>query len=147
MDALGGLQVFDGIEIAAMHHPPINPDYPALLGQVYSQTVASDIKLTLMNQYPDDFPVKLIHGAGTDTPLVEDVPLYELDRSEHIRHMTTLYLPALGNMSSFEHFSAYTGGLGGDRPVNALEVRAVEVLAREVTGASCDQGDASTRQR
>jgi tetrapyrrole methylase family protein/MazG family protein len=104
VDALDGLQILDGIAVAAMHHPPINPDYPALLGQVYSQAVASDIKLTLMNQYPDEFPVKLIHGAGTDTPLVEDVPLYEIDRSQHIRHMTALYVPALGNMSSFEQF-------------------------------------------
>lgn len=104
IDALDGLQILDGIAVAAMHYPPINPDYPALLGQVYSQTVASDIKLTLMNQYPDDFPVKLIHGAGTDKPLVEDVPLYAIDRSEHIRHMTALVVPALGNMSSFEQF-------------------------------------------
>lgn len=104
VDALDGLQILDGITVAAMHHPPINPDYPALLGQVYSQAVASDIKLTLMNQYPDEFPVKLIHGAGTDKPVVEDVPLYAIDRSQHIRHMTALYVPALGNMSSFEQF-------------------------------------------
>ncbi len=104
VDALDGLQILDGIAVAAMHHPPINPDYPALLGQVYSQAVASDIKLTLMNQYPDEFPVKLVHGAGTETPLVEDVPLYTVDHSEHIRHMTALYVPALNNMSSFEQF-------------------------------------------
>jgi tetrapyrrole methylase family protein/MazG family protein len=104
VEALDGLQILDGIAVAAMHHPPVNPDYPALLGQVYSPAVASDIKLTLMNQYPDDFLVKLVHGAGTETPLVEDVPLYAIDRSQHIRHMTALYVPALGNMSSFEQF-------------------------------------------
>jgi tetrapyrrole methylase family protein/MazG family protein len=103
-DALDGLQIFDGLQIAAMHHPPINPDYPALLGQVYSRDVASNIKLTLMNQYPEDFPVKLVHGAGTDTPLVEELPLYEIDRSERIRHMTALVVPVLGKMSSFEQF-------------------------------------------
>ena len=37
VDALDGLQVLDAISIAAMHPPPINPDYPALLGQVYSR--------------------------------------------------------------------------------------------------------------
>ncbi|MBL8120669.1 MAG: nucleoside triphosphate pyrophosphohydrolase, partial [Anaerolineae bacterium] len=85
-------------------HPPINPDFPALLGQVYSREVAGNVKLTLMNQYPDEFPVVLVHGAGTDAPVVERVPLYEIDRSEHIQHMTSLYVPALGNMSSFEQF-------------------------------------------
>ncbi|GAB4519868.1 MAG: nucleoside triphosphate pyrophosphohydrolase [Anaerolineae bacterium] len=104
IDALDGLQIFDGLEIAAMHHPPINPDMPALVGQVYSRHVASNVKLTLMNQYPDDFRVKLIHGAGTDHVIVEDLPLYEIDRSAQIQHMTSLYVPALGDMASFERF-------------------------------------------
>jgi tetrapyrrole methylase family protein/MazG family protein len=104
IDALDGLQVLDGIAVAAMHHPPINPDYPALLGQVYSRDVASNIKLTLMNQYPDNFQVMLVHGAGTSDEYLETLPLYEIDRSERIRHMTALYIPALGQMSSFEQF-------------------------------------------
>jgi tetrapyrrole methylase family protein/MazG family protein len=104
VDALDGLQVLDGITIAGMHHPPINPDYPALLGQVYNREVASNIKLTLMNQYPDDYPVKLVHAAGTPATLVESLPLFEIDRSERIDHLTALYVPALGKMSSFEQF-------------------------------------------
>ncbi len=103
-DALDGLQLLDAISVAAMHHPPINPDFPALLGQVYSRDMASNLKLTLMNQYPDEFPVKLIHGAGTSDAVVETVPLFEIDRSEHIKHLTALYLPALGGKSSFEAF-------------------------------------------
>ncbi len=55
VDALDGLQLLDGLQVAGMHHPPINPAFPALLAQVYSAAVASDIKLTLMNQYPEDF--------------------------------------------------------------------------------------------
>ncbi|MBZ0295492.1 MAG: nucleoside triphosphate pyrophosphohydrolase [Anaerolineae bacterium] len=104
VDALDGLQVLDGINIGAMHHPPINPDYPALLGQVYSTALASEIKLTLMNQYPDDFEVSLIHAAGTEAEIVETLPLYEIDRSQHISHMTSLYIPAMGEYSSFEAF-------------------------------------------
>ncbi len=104
VDALAGLQIFDGIEVAARHHPPINPDYPALLGQVYSRDVAANVKLTLMNQYPDEFGVVLVHGAGTTAPIVEKLALYEIDRSPHIQHLTALYIPALGQMSSYEQF-------------------------------------------
>lgn len=103
-DGMNGLQVLDALDLAAMHHPPINPDYPALLGQVYSRHVASDLKLTLMNQYPDDFPVMLVHGAGTTEAVVERIPLHEIDHSTQIAHLTALYLPALGEMSSFEQF-------------------------------------------
>ena len=104
LDALEGVQIFDGLDIAAMHHPPINPDYPALVGQIYSRDVASDIKLILMNQYPDEFEVTLIHGAGTSEEAHETLSLYEIDRSERINHLTSLYIPVLGQYTSFEAF-------------------------------------------
>ncbi|MCL4256740.1 MAG: MazG family protein, partial [Anaerolineae bacterium] len=103
-DAQNGLQFLDGLDIMTMHHPPINPDYPAIIGQVYNRLVASDVKLTLMNQYPDEFEVMLIHSAGTSVERLEKLPLYQIDQSEHIGITTSLYLPALGNMSSFEQF-------------------------------------------
>ncbi len=101
-DILDGLQVFDGLLLASRHHPPINPDFPALLGQVYSRDVASDIKLTLMNEYPDEHPVQLIHGAGTEAARVEHLALYEIDRSPHISHLTSLFVPPLGDMAGFQ---------------------------------------------
>lgn len=104
VDALDGLQILDGLVIAAMHHPPLNPTYPALLGQVYSRDVASNVKLTLMNQYPDEFEVQLIHGAGTGDAALERLPLYEIDRSHRINHLTSLYVPALGDYTSFQSF-------------------------------------------
>jgi tetrapyrrole methylase family protein/MazG family protein len=104
LDALDGLQIFDALEIASRYHPPLNPAYPALLAQVYSRRVASDVKLTLMNQYPDEFDVMLIHGAGTDAATLERVPLYEIDRSDDIAHLTSLYVPVCGEYTSFESF-------------------------------------------
>jgi tetrapyrrole methylase family protein / MazG family protein len=104
VDGIDGVQIHDALTLGAMHHPQINPDYPALISQVYSPAIANELKLTLMNQYPDEFPVTLIHAAGSEAASVEQVALYEIDRSPHISHLTSLYLPALGEMSSFECF-------------------------------------------
>lgn len=101
VEGTDGLQLHDAIPIGQMYHPPLNPDQPALLAQVYSREVASDLKLTLMNQYPDEYPVRLVHGAGTTDVIVEDLMLYEIDRSEHIAHLTSLYIPAMTEKSSF----------------------------------------------
>lgn len=101
LDALEGLQVLDAIEVAAHHHPPLNPDLPALLGQVYSRALAADLKLTLMNQYPDRHPVALVQAVGTDEVGVVRLPLYELDRRE-VDHLTTLYVPPIPGVSSLE---------------------------------------------
>lgn len=102
IDAMGGLQILDALDIAQMYHPPINPDFPALVAQLYSQQIASDVKLTLMNQYHDEYQVTLLHGVGTSAAVTEHLPLYEIDRSQHIAHLTTLYIPAMEHPSSFE---------------------------------------------
>ncbi len=104
VDGMAGLQVYDALDIASAHHPPLNPDTPALLGQVYNRDVAAHVKLTLMNGYPDEHPVTLLHTAGTAAAIREDLPLYAIDRSEHIAHLSALYVPPLPVASSFARF-------------------------------------------
>lgn len=103
-DALAGLQIVDATELAALYHPCLNPDLPALIGQLYNQQLASDVKLTLMNLYPDEHPVTLVRAAGTNQAQVWTVPLYELDRQPDIDYLTSLYVPALPQPSSLETF-------------------------------------------
>jgi tetrapyrrole methylase family protein/MazG family protein len=104
LDGLDGLQLLDAVDVGRLHHPPLNPDVPALLAQVYSTAVASNVKLTLSNQYPDEHPVVLTHGAGTTDQRLEHVALYEIDRSPYIGHLTSLYVPPLPRAGSFERF-------------------------------------------
>jgi tetrapyrrole methylase family protein/MazG family protein len=101
IDALAGLQIYDAVEVASLYHPPLSPDLPALLAQLYSRVLAADVKLTLMNQYPDDHEVVLVHAAGTSEQRLVRVPLYELDR-QGVEHLTTLYVPPLPDVTSFE---------------------------------------------
>jgi tetrapyrrole methylase family protein/MazG family protein len=95
IDGLAGLQLADATELAGAHHPPLDPDHPVLVGQLYGQRLASEVKLTLMNSYPDHHPVTLVRAAGTRDEATATVPLYELDRGQSLDHLTTLYLPPL----------------------------------------------------
>jgi tetrapyrrole methylase family protein/MazG family protein len=104
IDALDGLYIADALDLASGHHPPFSPDSPVLIGQLYSRLVAADVKLTLMNQYPDDHPVKLIHAAGTSEAEIEALRLHEIDQSSKIGNLTALYVPQLPMESSFESF-------------------------------------------
>ncbi len=94
IDGLDGLQLFDAIDLAGYEYPPVNPDVPALIGQVYSRQIASDLKLSLMALYPDAHQVALSVGAGSGREETVWLPLYQIDRIERIDHVTTLYLPA-----------------------------------------------------
>jgi tetrapyrrole methylase family protein/MazG family protein len=100
VDALDGLQLFDAIAFAGFLYPPLNPDVPLLLGQVYSQMFASEVKLTLMSIYPDEHQVSLVNAAGGPNEVVESLPLYAIDRSEQIGPLTARYVPPLALKSS-----------------------------------------------
>jgi tetrapyrrole methylase family protein/MazG family protein len=148
VDALAdGLQLFDAIAIAQRHHPPLDPDHPALLGQVYSRDLASALKLTLMNQYDDEFEVALVHGAGTPEARVERLPLYAIDRSPHIRHLTSLYLPALGGMRGFARFQEIIAhlrapeGCPWDRRQTHASLRPYVIEEAYEVADAIDQGD------
>ena len=95
IDGLEGLQLSDATELAAAHHPRLDPDRPALVGQLYGERLASEVKLTLMNAYPEDWPVTVVRAAGSEGGGSLTVPLYELDRGCLCDHLTTLYVPPL----------------------------------------------------
>jgi tetrapyrrole methylase family protein/MazG family protein len=103
-DPLPQIAVVDALDLASAHYPSFPPDQPALIVQVYSNQVASDLKLTLMAIYPDQHLVSLVHHAGTPDLIIENIPLYELDRSQWIGNRTALYLPPLAQGSSMESF-------------------------------------------
>ena len=113
LDGLDGLQLFDAIEVAHCHYPPVNPDMPLLLGQVYNRLLASEVKLLLTAVYPDEHPVHLVHAAGTDEQVVESIPLYEMDRSQNIGHLTSLYVPPLPYKASLANLAETVAVLRG----------------------------------
>ncbi len=104
LDAMDGLQIADGTAIGQQHHPWLNPDVPSLIAQVYNRTIASDVKLTLMNQYHDDHPLVLIQAAGTPRQSVRHIRLYELDWQTDLDHLTSLLVPATSQQTSVSAF-------------------------------------------
>ncbi len=98
------LTLFDAMILGAAHVPAFAPDAPVLIAQIYSRLIASEVKSTLTAIYPDKHPVKLIHAAGTKDQIIEEIALYEIDRSPHIGLLTSLYVPPLGEGTSFESF-------------------------------------------
>lgn len=104
IDPYPRLALVDALELVASHVPSFPPSYPALIAQIHSPAVAADLKLVLTSLYPDEHPVRLVHAAGTAQQRLEDLPLYQIDRSPHIGLLTALYLPPLAVNSSFEAF-------------------------------------------
>jgi tetrapyrrole methylase family protein/MazG family protein len=104
VDPLPHLAIVDALVLATAHVPPFPPDTPALIAQIHSKAIANQVKLTLMETYPDEHPVRLVHAAGTPQVDVEEIPLHAIDQSQFIGLLTSLYLPPLEKGTSFEAF-------------------------------------------
>lgn len=104
LDPFPHTALVDAFELATSHVPPFSPGAPAIIAQIHSRAMAAEVKLTLMAHYPDRHPVQLIHAAGTPQAKIEALSLYEIDRSEAIGLLTSLYVPALSPAASFEAF-------------------------------------------
>ncbi|MCL6454556.1 MAG: nucleoside triphosphate pyrophosphohydrolase [Alicyclobacillus sp.] len=91
IDPVEGLHILDGTRLdASALHPLLH----TLIVQVFNRAVASDVKLTLMEVFPDDADVVVVRAAGVPgLERVERVPLFELDRMDWIDHLTTVYVP------------------------------------------------------
>lgn len=104
IDGLDGLSIVDALELAERYHPSFPPESHILVAQLHSRLVASNVKLTLMNQYPDDHPVVLLRAAGTEKAWHRRYPLHEIDTEPAFDMLTTLYVPPLAQGSAFESF-------------------------------------------
>jgi tetrapyrrole methylase family protein/MazG family protein len=104
LDPFPRFALFDALTLGQAHVPAFPPDIPVLVAQIYSRLVASEVKSTLTAIYPDEHPVKLVHNAGTKEQMVENLALFEIDRSERIGLQSVLFVPSLGKGTSLEAF-------------------------------------------
>lgn len=91
-DPIEGFQLLDASELSGGR---IDPRRHTLIGQVYDEFTASDVKLGLMDIYPDDYPVVVGHALGVSgAEQVLRIPLYELDRVQGYGNLSLVYVPA-----------------------------------------------------
>jgi tetrapyrrole methylase family protein/MazG family protein len=100
IDPVEGFQLLDGTDLTDSHQ--LVPSQHILIGQVYSSFIASDVKLTLMQVYPDDYEVILGSSLGVaGEEKISKVPLYELDRQAEYTNLTSVYVPPAKDVSIF----------------------------------------------
>ncbi|MGE7676068.1 nucleoside triphosphate pyrophosphohydrolase [Lysinibacillus sp. NPDC094403] len=117
IDPIEGFQMLDGTSFS-MHD--INMRQHILIAQVYDTFSASEVKLTLMEKYDDEYPVTVVTAAGSSQEKLVTVPLYELDQSVEVNNLTTIYVPpvksqegALRDWTTFRQIIAVLRGPNG----------------------------------
>lgn len=117
IDPIEGFQLLDGTSFT-MHD--LNMRQHILIAQVYDTFSASEVKLTLMEKYDDEYPVTVVTAAGSSQEKLITVPLYELDQCVEVNNLTTVYVPpvksqeeALRDWATFRQIIATLRGPNG----------------------------------
>lgn len=105
IDPIEGFQLVDAM---ALQSEQLQLMGHIVVTQVYDQIIASEVKLTLMEQLPDDYKVTIVTAAGSSQQEIKEVELYELDRVTTINNLTSVYVPPVKNEAFLYHqFSSF----------------------------------------
>ena len=100
VDPQQGMTIVDAQEVEGL---PAGLSTGLVVTQVFSPFVASELKLSLMEQMPDEAPVIVARHLGLPDESVQEIPLFELDRQAGFDHLTSVYVPPCA--SNQERFS------------------------------------------
>jgi tetrapyrrole methylase family protein/MazG family protein len=90
-DPIEGFQLLDA---GNLKPDWLQPQLHTLIGQVYDSFTASDVKLCLMERYPDDYEIIVGHALGVaGEEAIHKVPLFELDRVKGYGNLSLVYVP------------------------------------------------------
>lgn len=107
IDPIEGFQLLDGTDFK---RDDVLMNQHVLIGQVYDAFVASDVKLSLMEKYPDSHVVTIVTSAGSQDEKLTEVPLFELDRVMTLNNLTTVYVPPVpDNEQRLKEWSSFRG--------------------------------------
>jgi tetrapyrrole methylase family protein/MazG family protein len=110
-DPIEGFQLLDGSHSL---DKAFNPQIHTIIAQVYDTFTASDVKLSLMAWYPDDYPVVVGHALGVSgEEVIETIALFELDRVKGYGNLSLIWIPRSEEESlqnrSFERLQEIVG--------------------------------------
>ncbi|MFD2923461.1 nucleoside triphosphate pyrophosphohydrolase [Halobacillus naozhouensis] len=97
-DVFSALQVdpiegFQFLDATALDRSQLQFQSHIILCQVYDQMIASEVKLTLMEDLPPEYPVTVVTAAGSSEEALTAVELQELDRVVEVNNLTSVYIP------------------------------------------------------
>lgn len=128
LDPIDGFQLRDAFEL---NMDTLDSGSPLVVMQVFNDFVAGEVKLSLMERYPDEHQVALVNAAGSKEETITWVPLYELDRMRGVFNLLSVYVPPLARKEqtrSFDTLQYYIDVLFGETGDLWIQARTPESL-------------------
>ena len=141
-DAADSFKLLDALSLDTQKP---DPGCLNIICQMYDRDIASDVKLALSEYYPDDTPVYIVNEASTENERILEMPLYEIDRTDDIDHLTSLVIPPRSFTEaprSFGSLRALVECLRSDEGCPWDRSQTLESMARYLTEEAWEAVDA-----
>ncbi len=90
IDPIEGFQFIDATSFTREN---LNFTNHIIFCQVYDQFIASEVKLTLLEDLQADYNIKIVEAAGTKDEKVQTIELQDLDRVAKTSNLLSVYVP------------------------------------------------------
>lgn len=96
IDPIEGFQLIDANNFSRSE---INYQNHIVFCQVYDKFIASEVKLTLLEDLPTDYPITIVNAVGSSDESIRTISIKDLDRDSKITNLTSVYVsPVPKNM-------------------------------------------------
>lgn len=100
IDPIDGFQFLDATAFA---REDVNYRQHIIFCQVYDSLIASDLKITLMEDLPYDYEIVIAEAVGTEGEVITRIPLVDLDREVTVSNLTSVYIPPVEDDDLLHH--------------------------------------------
>lgn len=115
IDPIEGFQLVDGTNFS---RNDLNYQQHIIFAQVYDSLIASEVKLTLLEDLNPDHEIMIVKAVGSEFEEIKKVPLHELDHNLELDNLMSIYVPPIKqalrhNFSDFKQTIATLRGPEG----------------------------------
>lgn len=90
IDPIDGFQFVDA---TSFKREDLSYKQHIIFSQVYDAFIASEVKLSLLEDLPPEYEITVVEAAGTKAEKKQIIPLEDLDRMANISNLTSIYIP------------------------------------------------------
>ncbi|WP_138419996.1 nucleoside triphosphate pyrophosphohydrolase [Aquibacillus sediminis] len=102
IDPIEGFQFVDG---TSFKRNELQYRQHIVFCQVYDGWIASEVKLTLLEDLPPEYPITIVEAAGSKQESIKTIPLVELDQTAKLSNLTSIYVPPVADDQLNHQFS------------------------------------------
>src|SRR5699024_3366536 len=97
IDPIDVFQLVDvqNFSITNLYRNDLNYQQHIIFAQVYDSLIASEVKLTLLEDLNPDHEIMIVKAVGSEFEEIKKVPLHELDHNLELDNLMSIYVPPI----------------------------------------------------